>query len=76
MITTNNDRPRVSNEKMPDSETPIGTEVILYPDFNHFDGKPYKTKTLSKVTKMCGSDVIWIESVSGAYAIDCVEVLS
>jgi hypothetical protein len=47
-------------------QVPVGTEVVVMKDFSD---KATLTKTRSKASMMCGEPVVWLEGISGSYAL-------
>jgi hypothetical protein len=51
---------------------PVGTRVTLKKDFVR---EPFETRTRSEAQVLSGhSAVIWLDGVTGCYALDCVTV--
>jgi len=56
------------------AEHPVGTRVMLKKDFAP---EPIETRTRSEAQVLSGhSAVIWLEGVSGCYALDCVRPIA
>ena len=52
---------------------PVGTRVMLKKDF---EPTPVETRTRSEAQVLSGhTSVIWLEGVTGCYALDCVKPL-